>query len=162
PATQLPVELSTLLLLALVMIVASIALRRSQGDARLLGRRQAALGALATSVAAEQPLEETLAMASEQLIGLLEADSAGIVRFEDVAEVASLAGSADRSRQQLTAQALTDPLTGLANRRWLQERLEQETSRALRHGRRMAVALLDVDAFKGVNDAAGHESGDRA
>jgi diguanylate cyclase (GGDEF)-like protein len=55
-----------------------------------------------------------------------------------------------------------DRLTGVANRRAFEERLGEEWSRARRHGRPFAVAVVDVDHFKAVNDAAGHAAGDLA
>ncbi len=63
-------------------------------------------------------------------------------------------------RAKLFAQASTDPLTGVANHRTLQERLEAEVSRAQRHEAPLAVALIDIDHFKQVNDFGGHEAGD--
>ena len=56
--------------------------------------------------------------------------------------------------------ALTDPLTGLANRRAFQQALEAELSRVSRHGRPASLLFLDLDHFKGVNDAHGHAVGD--
>jgi len=56
--------------------------------------------------------------------------------------------------------ALTDPLTGLANRRAFQQALEAELSRVARHGRPASLLFLDLDHFKGVNDAHGHAVGD--
>ena len=53
-----------------------------------------------------------------------------------------------------------DPLTGLFNRNMLYERLEAETSRAERFGETLAVAMMDVDGFKQVNDRFGHVVGD--
>jgi len=53
-----------------------------------------------------------------------------------------------------------DPLTGLANRSLLQERLQQGIDNALRHGRLGALAFLDIDNFKHINDTFGHEAGD--
>jgi diguanylate cyclase (GGDEF)-like protein len=56
----------------------------------------------------------------------------------------------------------TDALTGLANRTYLGERLQSEVARALRAGRPLVVALLDIDRFKQFNDRWGHATGDRA
>lgn len=72
---------------------------------------------------------------------------------------------ADITRQKQQAQHLEhiahyDPLTGLANRRLLADRLQQAMGRARRHGAGVAVACLDLDGFKAVNEAHGHECGD--
>jgi two-component system, cell cycle response regulator len=56
--------------------------------------------------------------------------------------------------------ALTDPLTGLANRRAFQEALESEMARVGRHGRPASLVFLDLDLFKAVNDTHGHAVGD--
>jgi diguanylate cyclase (GGDEF)-like protein len=57
--------------------------------------------------------------------------------------------------------AITDGLTGLRTRRFLQATLEIETDRARRSGSPLGVILLDVDHFKSVNDGHGHQAGDR-
>ncbi len=57
--------------------------------------------------------------------------------------------------------ALTDELTGLANRRAWQESLERERARARRDGQSLCVAMLDIDHFKHFNDTHGHQAGDR-
>jgi diguanylate cyclase (GGDEF)-like protein/PAS domain S-box-containing protein len=62
---------------------------------------------------------------------------------------------------QLSYQALHDPLTGLANRALFDDRLEQAKARVKRQGDLGAVLLLDLDDFKGVNDAYGHLVGDQ-
>jgi len=65
-------------------------------------------------------------------------------------------------RARLAAQALTDPLTGLANQRALRQRLAADLGSAHRHGRTLAVAMLDLDNFKQINDVGGHDAGDLA
>jgi len=62
---------------------------------------------------------------------------------------------------QLSHQALHDPLTGLANRALLDDRLELAHSRIVRQGGLGALLLLDLDDFKGVNDTYGHLVGDQ-
>ncbi len=61
---------------------------------------------------------------------------------------------------QLEAQSITDSLTGLANRRWLMTRLEEEVTRARRHKEPLSVVMIDIDHFKQVNDTHGHAMGD--
>jgi len=56
--------------------------------------------------------------------------------------------------------ALQDELTGLANRRALEQMLRAEVSRALRHGRPLSILMADVDHFKSINDTYGHRAGD--
>jgi diguanylate cyclase (GGDEF)-like protein len=58
--------------------------------------------------------------------------------------------------------ALFDPLTHLHNRRFLNDRLRAEVARAKRSGSVFAIALVDLDEFKSVNDTFGHIAGDRA
>jgi two-component system cell cycle response regulator len=60
----------------------------------------------------------------------------------------------------LTELARTDALTGLCNRRGWDDELRRELARASRHGHPLALALLDLDRFKGFNDAHGHPAGD--
>lgn len=62
----------------------------------------------------------------------------------------------------LTRSALTDPLTGLGNREAFNRALGRELQRARRHDEPLAVALLDLDGFKDVNDTLGHTAGDHA
>ena len=59
------------------------------------------------------------------------------------------------------SRARTDPLTGIANRRWLHEELTRELAWARRHGVPMCAALIDIDDLKGYNDKHGHLAGDR-
>lgn len=65
-----------------------------------------------------------------------------------------------RMQEALREQAIRDPLTGLFNRRYLDETLPRELSRCQRSGEPLTVAMLDLDHFKRFNDAYGHEAGD--
>jgi diguanylate cyclase (GGDEF)-like protein len=58
--------------------------------------------------------------------------------------------------------AFTDHLTGLANRRRFERQLEREVARTVRYGHPFCLLLIDVDDFKEVNDAHGHDAGDEA
>jgi diguanylate cyclase (GGDEF)-like protein len=62
--------------------------------------------------------------------------------------------------EELQRMATTDALTGLPNRRRLMEAMELEVSRAGRSSRPLALALLDIDRFKSINDTHGHPAGD--
>jgi diguanylate cyclase len=66
-----------------------------------------------------------------------------------------------RNNAALAADALTDPLTGIPNRRALLESLQQSLAQPARAGRGVAVAFIDLDGFKSVNDRLGHDAGDR-
>ena len=63
-------------------------------------------------------------------------------------------------QRELELQAHHDPLTGLPNRRLLTDRLNQALARAERGADMVAVAFLDLDGFKPINDALGHDAGD--
>ena len=75
--------------------------------------------------------------------------------------VTSLHAQLARYRAVLSEQARTDPLTGLPNRLKLTEDLEALHERAERYGQDYALAMCDVDNFKGYNDTYGHPAGDR-
>lgn len=71
-----------------------------------------------------------------------------------------LSSSLDDAHAELTQAALHDPLTRLPNRRLLQQRIEQSLAEAEQRGSRFAVMFMDLDGFKQVNDAYGHQTGD--
>lgn len=66
----------------------------------------------------------------------------------------------ERALIELREQAITDPLTGLYNRRYLWEFLRREWIRAKRRDDTLAVIMIDLDHFKRINDEHGHEAGD--
>jgi diguanylate cyclase (GGDEF)-like protein/PAS domain S-box-containing protein len=63
-------------------------------------------------------------------------------------------------REELREQAIHDPLTGLCNRRYLEENLGRELHRSQRGKSPLSVVMLDLDNFKPFNDAFGHDAGD--
>lgn len=67
----------------------------------------------------------------------------------------------ERLLEEMKERARTDELTGLANRRELMRRLEEEIGRARRYDSPMSLAILDLDRFKEINDSLGHQAGDR-
>jgi two-component system, cell cycle response regulator len=65
------------------------------------------------------------------------------------------------ANRRLAQQALTDDLTGLANRRHGAHQLAREVALGVRHGRLLALVRVDVDHFKAINDTYGHQAGDQ-
>lgn len=66
-----------------------------------------------------------------------------------------------RNAKALEESATLDPLTSLWNRRVFAERLEDEMARHARYGHKVSLMMMDIDAFKGINDRLGHLAGDR-
>ncbi len=64
------------------------------------------------------------------------------------------------AREELRLQAIRDPLTGLFNRRYMEESLERELYRASRNSLSLGAVMIDLDHFKRFNDTWGHEAGD--
>ena len=63
-------------------------------------------------------------------------------------------------KESLRNQSICDPLTGLFNRRYMEESLEREFSRANRNKTSVAIVMMDLDHFKRFNDTFGHQAGD--
>lgn len=81
--------------------------------------------------------------------------------LETVTRLASDALANAMQHAEAESNALTDPLTGLPNARYLSLRFEEEAARARRTDRAFQVVMLDLDEFKTVNDTYGHKAGDR-
>ena len=75
--------------------------------------------------------------------------------------VAERTAELEQARLDAQAQAYRDALTGIRNRRAIHEDGAREVALARRSGRAVSLAMLDIDFFKGVNDASGHPEGDR-
>jgi diguanylate cyclase (GGDEF)-like protein len=72
----------------------------------------------------------------------------------------ALATTLTRLHHRVETQAITDPLTGLWNRRYMAESLDREVARALRFGHEVSLIIIDIDDFKRINDRQGHMQGD--
>jgi diguanylate cyclase (GGDEF)-like protein len=79
-----------------------------------------------------------------------------------LAEQVALALANIRLRATLREQSSRDPLTGLFNRRYMEESLDREIRRAAREGYGLGILMADLDKFKELNDAFGHAAGDDA
>jgi diguanylate cyclase (GGDEF)-like protein len=80
--------------------------------------------------------------------------------FSAVADQVGIAVQNARLHEQTVALSITDPLTGVPNRRHLFQQLEAELARARRFGTPLSMVMIDIDHFKHLNDAAGHSAGD--
>lgn len=83
-----------------------------------------------------------------------------IVRAKAALRLSHLTRRMREGDDRLTELAATDDLTGLLTRRFLESHLRGLTAAAARHGRPLAIAMLDIDHFKDINDAHGHPVGD--
>ena len=101
---------------------------------------------------ADRACGETFDRAS---LELFDAIAPQIAMAIDRAELKERAG-------QFEQLSVTDALTGLLNRRYMEQRLMEETKRSNRHGYPMSFMMIDVDDFKGYNDNFGHPAGDEA
>ena len=124
--------------------------------ARSRGRLEAALGC-AVVVAAGAAAALALSGPSPPTTSLA---LSIMVPAASVSILLAARGRAEREREAFRTSSLTDPLTGMANRRALFERIEYEIVRHTRQGRSFAVLVLDLDGFKRVNDRFGHAAGD--
>ncbi len=85
---------------------------------------------------------------------------AGVVSQRDAAQIDHQTDLLVASETRLRDQSVRDHLTGLFNRRYLEETLERELARSARERRPLGLIMLDIDHFKDFNDALGHAAGD--
>ncbi|MGH2927800.1 MAG: putative bifunctional diguanylate cyclase/phosphodiesterase, partial [Solirubrobacteraceae bacterium] len=111
--------------------------------------RSADGGALWTHVRAVVELDEP------------DAPARAVAMIENISERKRAEEELIRQSELNEHQALHDPLTGLPNRLLFGERIDQAIRQAQRNGTRLAVALMDLDRFKEVNDSLGHSAGDQ-
>jgi diguanylate cyclase (GGDEF)-like protein len=77
-----------------------------------------------------------------------------------LSEILSLSVANVRLRETLSYQSIRDPLTGLYNRRYMEDALTREIARAARHQTQTGIIMCDIDNFKRFNDTFGHAAGD--
>jgi len=107
-------------------------------------------------------------VASGETIGILhiedQHETLEIEKIQDLAHTLadhlSLSFSNLKLRETLRSQSIRDALTGLFNRRYMEESLAREIPRALRKNSTVGIIMLDIDHFKDFNDTNGHEAGD--
>jgi diguanylate cyclase (GGDEF)-like protein len=109
--------------------------------------------ALAVSVGVETKVQQASEKLSDVNLALKDEVRERHI-LEDRFAAATDRGAADHHA------ALHDPLTGLPNRTLLDDRLDHGLAQATRHGWKLAVMFLDLDGFKEINDAHGHDAGD--
>jgi len=84
-----------------------------------------------------------------------------LLSFASYASIALDRGAYYKMSEELRSISITDHLTGLLNRRYLQDRLFEETARAKRHKESLTIFMIDIDNFKSFNDRYGHPAGDQ-
>jgi diguanylate cyclase (GGDEF)-like protein len=82
-------------------------------------------------------------------------------RLKSARRVIDLERSLRLSNEEVRALSIRDPLTGIFNRVYLTERLQQEFKRSQRYGHPLSLIMSDIDHFKDVNDRYGHRAGDQ-
>lgn len=119
------------------------ALQQAEGDGEIEQLRQILVGGLEELIQGQNSLDAKLHKTGDYL-KLIKADSERV--HQELNKVRLL--------------SLTDEFTGLPNRRAFMRRLQDEISRAQRYGSPLALAMIDLDEFKAVNDIHGHAAGD--
>lgn len=123
-----------------------------QAPHELTHDQQQALEALSRQVMAQLDLRRTVA----------ELEEAIAERRSYQRQLEDYQRRLEDSLASVTEQSITDPLTGLKNRRALTDRLEEESIRAARYDAPLSLAMIDIDGFKAYNDTHGHTAGDAA
>jgi len=109
-------------------------------------------------------------IADGHVIGVLDVESTQTAAYNQehvhllsvIAQQVAVVLRTARLQEETRRLAVTDSLTGLHNRRYFIDQLEEHLRRARRYGERLAVVFLDLDEFKPLNDRDGHAAGDRA
>jgi diguanylate cyclase (GGDEF)-like protein len=82
--------------------------------------------------------------------------------LKEIEERKAVEAALRESEERFRTLSVTDPLTGLYNRRYFFDMAEKEAERADRYDSPLSICIFDIDSFKGINDRYGHEAGDNA
>jgi diguanylate cyclase (GGDEF)-like protein len=132
---------------------------RSRDDSSLAATELAMLWQLARQLQACATLAEAEAIAAG---AMAETRGRSPTLEQAVTETVAPALESLREREQLKSLAIRDPLTGLYNRRFMEEELGRQLSHVRQLGQPLAVAMLDLDHFRQYNERHGHLAGDLA
>ena len=130
---------------------------------RYLGSRQASREVPVICISAHSRVEDTVAglkLGAADFIAKPFDFQELVARIGRTLRVKRTLDRLSRAKNQAEHLALTDSLTGLPNRRALEERLAQEIERARRYGHQLGCLMMDLDRFKSINDRLGHAAGD--
>lgn len=149
---------------AALVAVLPLLFSRSMGAPLPGARMTGYISILCIAVYWIRPLASTLKIGGDVSLIEFNAVQAGLIVLLVFASMALNFGfllmAIDRLRAEVADLALSDDLTGAANRRQLQIRLDEECARSERTREPFAVMLIDVDGFKAINDSQGHGTGD--
>jgi diguanylate cyclase (GGDEF)-like protein len=154
------------MLLLIAAITAGAVVLAGGGDAFWLCVPAALLAAARSATRATAALSTAGVVGAAAVPALIEHRSlppAALAASIPLLSAAILVGTRERlerERDALRRTALTDPLTGIANRRSLLSRIDYEIARHARTGHGFAVVMIDLDGFKSLNDRFGHLAGD--
>ena len=96
------------------------------------------------------------------VLSILGALGVHLLVFEDMTyELRMMNRRLEAAREELLQAAITDPLTGCHNRRFLEQVMDRELQRHTRFALPLSLLFIDIDRFKAVNDTLGHDAGDR-
>ncbi|MBX3069887.1 MAG: GGDEF domain-containing protein [Thermomicrobiales bacterium] len=124
--------------------------------AGIMGSLFLAVAAAAWTMAAEESRERSGVVVLAVVVVVVYTTTlsiSGLMRSSTMNQLSGYAAT-------LLRQSRTDPLTGLANRRAIEERFSAELQRAARFNHPLSIGMIDIDDFKAINDTWGHQSGD--
>ncbi|MCC2957564.1 GGDEF domain-containing protein [Massilia sp. IC2-477] len=145
-------------------LAGAVEARTSAWFAAMLVAIGSGIAGLAMALRILRPFDELHQQVSDIERGTADVDELDTRRQDEIGTLGralhAVARKCAAAEDKLARLAFTDALTGIANRRMLEEALSHALARSRRAGRMVAVAYLDIDHFKSINDTMGHQAGD--